>query len=155
MPALDAELIDSAANHVIAAHRLRICFLHLLYCLLNPEISSPMTDAYSPERIVDIKGPKASPCERKWMSAYERVKERFEEGEALLRQFEATVNKFLSIPYAVTPPRRFLPPEHLARYNEPVNATQPPPLCIQQNYGRYDPDCVPRKVSPGRTEADL
>jgi hypothetical protein len=48
----------------------------------------------------------------------------------------ATVNKFLSIPYAVTPPKRFMPPERLVRYDGPVNATQPPPLCIQQNYGR-------------------
>jgi hypothetical protein len=47
----------------------------------------------------------------------------------------ATVNKFLRIPYAVTPPRRFLPPERLAKFAGPVNATQPPPLCIQQNYG--------------------
>jgi carboxylesterase type B len=49
----------------------------------------------------------------------------------------ATVNQFLSIPYAVTPPRRFLPPERLVRYDGPVNATQPPHLCIQQNYGWY------------------
>ncbi|AEO71894.1 uncharacterized protein THITE_49921 [Thermothielavioides terrestris NRRL 8126] len=36
----------------------------------------------------------------------------------------ATVKKFLSIPYAVTPPKRFLPPEPLFRYDGPVNATQ-------------------------------
>jgi hypothetical protein len=47
----------------------------------------------------------------------------------------ATVNKFLSIPYAVTPPKRFLPPEPLVRYDGPVDATHPAPLCIQQNYG--------------------
>jgi hypothetical protein len=47
----------------------------------------------------------------------------------------ATVNKFLSIPYAVTPPKRFLPAERLVRYDGPVDATQPAPLCIQQNYG--------------------
>ncbi|KAK3896472.1 Carboxylesterase [Staphylotrichum tortipilum] len=46
----------------------------------------------------------------------------------------ATVNKFLSIPYAVTPPRRFMLPERLVRYDGPVDATQPPHLCIQQNY---------------------
>lgn len=47
----------------------------------------------------------------------------------------ATVNKFLGIPFAVTPPKRFLPPERLARYDGPVDATRHPPLCIQQNYG--------------------
>ena len=47
----------------------------------------------------------------------------------------ATVNKFLSIPYAVTPPKRFQLPERLTRYDAPVNATQLPHLCIQQNYG--------------------
>lgn len=51
----------------------------------------------------------------------------------------ATVNKFLSIPYAVTPPRRFLPPERLVKYPGPVNATQPPHLCIQQNYAHETP----------------
>lgn len=47
----------------------------------------------------------------------------------------ATVNKFLGIPYAVTPPKRFQPPERLARYHGTVNATQLPHLCFQQNYG--------------------
>lgn len=107
MPAPDAERIGSAANHVIAAHRLRIRFLHLLYCLLNPEISSPMSDAYSPERVADIKAKSLTMYgkfrvaghefskldtvegEREWMRAYERAKGRFEEGAALLRQFEA------------------------------------------------------------------
>lgn len=58
-----------------------------------------------------------------------------------------TVNKFLAIPYAVTPPKRFLPPERLVRYDGPVNATQPPPLCMQQNYGRYNRRvCIPYSI---------
>jgi len=48
----------------------------------------------------------------------------------------ATVNKFLGVPYAVTPPKRFLPPERLLRYSGPLNTTRPPHLCIQQNYGQ-------------------
>ncbi len=51
----------------------------------------------------------------------------------------ATVNKFLSIPYAVTPPKRFLLPERLTKYDGPLNATQLPHLCIQQNYGKSHP----------------
>jgi hypothetical protein len=54
---------------------------------------------------------------------------------ATLPSSTATVNKFLSIPYAVTPPKRFLPAERLVRYDGPVDATHPAPLCIQQNYG--------------------
>ncbi len=54
----------------------------------------------------------------------------------VLPSSKATVNQFLSIPYAVTPPKRFLPPERLVKYDGPVNATKPAPLCIQQNYGR-------------------
>lgn len=48
----------------------------------------------------------------------------------------ATVNQFLGIPYAVTPPKRFMPPERLAKYDATLNATQLPHLCIQQNYGQ-------------------
>ncbi|KAJ3120796.1 hypothetical protein HK100_012648 [Physocladia obscura] len=45
------------------------------------------------------------------------------------------VNKFLGIPFAVTPPKRFLPPEPLYQYSGPVNATAFKGICIQQDNG--------------------
>jgi hypothetical protein len=54
----------------------------------------------------------------------------------ILPSSTATVNQFLGIPYAITPPKRFLPPERLVKYDGPLNATQLPHLCMQQNYGQ-------------------
>lgn len=44
----------------------------------------------------------------------------------------ATVNKFLGIPFAKSPPERFSPPESPGKFNEPINATSWSPACIQQ-----------------------
>jgi hypothetical protein len=107
MPAPNVQLIDSAANYVVTAHRLRIRFLHLLYCLLDPEFNTRMGESYSPELIAHIKaksltmygmfrvaGHEFSQLDtvkgwRKWMAVYKRAEERFDEGVALLREFES------------------------------------------------------------------
>ena len=44
----------------------------------------------------------------------------------------ATVNKFLGIPFAVTPPTRFMPPEPVKKFSSPLNATAWGHACIQQ-----------------------
>jgi hypothetical protein len=107
MPAPDAQLLDAAANYVIAAHRLRIRFLHLLYCLVDSKVGTAMSEAYSPALIADLKsksltmygkfriaGHEFSQLDtvgsrRKWIRAYKLAEERFEEGVSLLREFES------------------------------------------------------------------
>lgn len=44
----------------------------------------------------------------------------------------ATVNKFLGIPFAQSPPERFSPPQDASRWQQPLNATAFKPACIQQ-----------------------
>lgn len=44
----------------------------------------------------------------------------------------ATVNKFLGIPFAKSPPTRFAPPEKPAPFSAPIEAKQWSPACIQQ-----------------------
>ncbi|KAK5163374.1 uncharacterized protein LTR77_010747 [Saxophila tyrrhenica] len=49
----------------------------------------------------------------------------------------ATVNNFLGVPFAKSPPTRFAPPEDPGSFDQPINATQWSPACIQQiNYPR-------------------
>jgi carboxylesterase type B len=43
-----------------------------------------------------------------------------------------TVNKFLGIPFAQSPPERFSPPGNVTRWRQPLNATAFKPACIQQ-----------------------
>ncbi|KAH7132542.1 Carboxylesterase family-domain-containing protein [Dendryphion nanum] len=49
----------------------------------------------------------------------------------------ATVNKFLGIPFASSPPERFSPPTKVPKSYKPINATSWKPACIQQF--RYPP----------------
>lgn len=51
----------------------------------------------------------------------------------------ASVNKFLGIPFAQTPPQRFSPPQPLSRFHAPIDATAWKPSCIQ---------AFPYKLSP-------
>lgn len=44
----------------------------------------------------------------------------------------ATVNKFLGIPFAQSPPERFSPPTAPGKVSTPINATAWKPACIQQ-----------------------
>lgn len=44
----------------------------------------------------------------------------------------AIVNQFLGVPFAVSPPERFSPPQRPERWSEPVDATAWRPACIQQ-----------------------
>ncbi|KAK5691864.1 hypothetical protein LTR97_011035 [Elasticomyces elasticus] len=44
----------------------------------------------------------------------------------------ASVNKFLGVPFAKSPPTRFAPPENPGVFSEPINATAWSPSCIQQ-----------------------
>ena len=44
----------------------------------------------------------------------------------------ASVNKFLGIPFAKSPPERFAPPEKPEAFSNPINATAFAPACIQQ-----------------------
>lgn len=44
----------------------------------------------------------------------------------------ATVNKFLGVPFAKSPPTRFAPPEKPAPFSSPIEAKQWSPACIQQ-----------------------
>lgn len=49
----------------------------------------------------------------------------------------ATVNKYLGIPFAASPPVRFSPPEKPQSWNAPINATAYKPACIQQFQCKY------------------
>ena len=42
------------------------------------------------------------------------------------------VNKFLGVPYAVSPPERFSPPSSVQQFAEPYDATETKASCIQQ-----------------------
>lgn len=44
----------------------------------------------------------------------------------------ASINKFLGVPFAKSPPTRFAPPEKPGSFSEPINATAWSPACIQQ-----------------------
>ncbi|KAK5133457.1 hypothetical protein LTR08_007699 [Meristemomyces frigidus] len=44
----------------------------------------------------------------------------------------ASVNKFLGVPFAKSPPIRFAPPESPGSFSAPINATAWSPACIQQ-----------------------
>lgn len=44
----------------------------------------------------------------------------------------ASVNKFLGVPFAVSPPERFSPPQQLPDSQKIINATAWSPACIQQ-----------------------
>jgi acetylcholinesterase len=44
----------------------------------------------------------------------------------------AAVNQFLGIPFAKSPPARFMPAEKPDRFKEPIVATSWSPACIQQ-----------------------
>ena len=50
---------------------------------------------------------------------------------SLLPSATTSVNKFLSIPYAQTPPDRFSPPQHLSKSDDTINATVFKSACIQ------------------------
>lgn len=49
-----------------------------------------------------------------------------------LPQATATVNQFLGVPFAKSPPTRFAPPESPGRFSEPFLAQKWSPACIQQ-----------------------
>ena len=44
----------------------------------------------------------------------------------------ASVNKFLGIPFAQSPPERFAPPQKPSNFSRPINATAWRPACVQQ-----------------------
>ena len=44
----------------------------------------------------------------------------------------ASVNKFLGVKYAVSPPERFSPPTPVQPFSEPYDATETKASCIQQ-----------------------
>ncbi|KAK5114227.1 hypothetical protein LTR85_010292 [Meristemomyces frigidus] len=44
----------------------------------------------------------------------------------------ASINKFLGVPFAQSPPTRFAPPESPGTFSTPINATAWSPACIQQ-----------------------
>ena len=44
----------------------------------------------------------------------------------------ASVNKYLGVPFAKSPPTRFAPPESPGSFSAPINATAWSPACIQQ-----------------------
>jgi hypothetical protein len=44
----------------------------------------------------------------------------------------ATVNKFLGIPFAASPPQRFSPPTQVAPWFRPLKASAIKPACLQQ-----------------------
>jgi hypothetical protein len=43
-----------------------------------------------------------------------------------------SVNQFLGIPFAQSPPERFSPPRNVSAFSKPINATAFKPACIQQ-----------------------
>jgi hypothetical protein len=43
-----------------------------------------------------------------------------------------SVNQFLGIPFAQSPPERFSPPRNVTAFNKRLNATEWKPACIQQ-----------------------
>lgn len=43
-----------------------------------------------------------------------------------------SVNQFLGIPFAQSPPERFSPPRNVAAFSKPLNTTEWKPACIQQ-----------------------
>lgn len=49
-----------------------------------------------------------------------------------LPQATATVNKFLGVPFAKSPPERFAPPVSPGKFSQPIEAKQWSPACIQQ-----------------------
>ena len=44
----------------------------------------------------------------------------------------ASVNKFLGVPFAKSPPTRFAPPQSPGKFGQPIMAKQWSPACIQQ-----------------------
>jgi len=50
---------------------------------------------------------------------------------------QPNVNKFLGLPFAVTPPERFSPPEPASKIQGVLNATAVKPACIQQFQCEY------------------
>ena len=50
----------------------------------------------------------------------------------LLPSATATVNKFLGIPFAASPPQRFSPPNVVQSWHQPLNVSAFKPACIQQ-----------------------
>jgi carboxylesterase type B len=50
----------------------------------------------------------------------------------VLPSASVVVNKFLGIPFAVSPPERFAPPVPAKQFSEPVVAQAWSPACIQQ-----------------------
>lgn len=106
MAAVDPQLIDSAANHIIAAHHLRIRFMHLLYNLSYPEITTPLSEFYSPALLDAVKqralkvytkfrvaGDEFRSLDgvrsrRRWVTRYDEAMDFFEQGAELLREFE-------------------------------------------------------------------
>ena len=44
----------------------------------------------------------------------------------------ATVNKYLGVPFARSPPLRFAPPESPGTFSEPIMAKEWSPACVQQ-----------------------
>lgn len=55
----------------------------------------------------------------------------------------ATVNKYLGIPFAASPPVRFSPPQKPHSWSTPINATAFKPACIQQFMCKF---CLPSHV---------
>ncbi len=51
---------------------------------------------------------------------------------AQVPETSATVNKFLGIPFASSPPERFSSPKGPASWQEPLQATAFKPACVQQ-----------------------
>lgn len=43
-----------------------------------------------------------------------------------------SVNQFLGIPFAQSPPERFSPPRNVSAFSKPLNATAFKPACVQQ-----------------------
>ena len=49
-----------------------------------------------------------------------------------LQAATASVNNFLGVPFAKSPPERFAPPESPGTFSQPIEAKQWSPACIQQ-----------------------
>ncbi|KAJ8119073.1 hypothetical protein OPT61_g59 [Boeremia exigua] len=56
----------------------------------------------------------------------------FGRATALPNGLGPSVNQFLGIPFAQSPPERFSPPRNVTAFNRPLNATAWKPACIQQ-----------------------